>query len=89
MGLRPGLLMMKFAAGIKCPNPACSGLTYDALVESGYHAECPNCHQLNRVAGVAMSNEIDGNCRACSNPLDHHIFGRRGYACPPRKDYAR
>ena len=48
--------MMKFARGIVCPNPACRDLPgYDAMIESGYHAECPNCRQLNRVAGGERS----------------------------------
>jgi hypothetical protein len=76
------LNMMRFAT-VQCFNPSCHAV-YDAAVESGYHAECPACGQLNRVAGQAMSKEITGLCDACMRPLDEHVFGRTSYACPPK-----
>lgn len=75
--------MMKFAAGIKCTNPNC-GAAYDALIEDGYHAECPYCHQVNRVPGKDLSNAISGMCGICERPLDEHLFGRQSYCCPPK-----
>lgn len=75
---------MKFASGIRCPNPYCAGFTYDAMIESGYHAECPNCRQLNRVPGQVMSNDLDGKCQLCGRPLDEHIYGRQTFCCPPQ-----
>ncbi len=75
-------------AELRCPNPSC-GFYYPAIVEDGYHAECPNCHQVNRVPGKDLSKEITGMCDLCENPLDHHIYGRDNFCCPPRKGYAR
>lgn len=74
-------MMLRFAT-VQCYNPSC-GRVYDAAVEDGYHAECPICHQMNRVAGNAMSKDITGRCDACGRSLDDHVFGRISYACPP------
>lgn len=73
--------MMRFA-DIQCPNPSCHRF-YSAAVEDGYHAECPNCHQVNRVSGQVMSKDITGLCDRCMKPLDDHIYGRLSFACPP------
>lgn len=78
-------MSVRFAAGLQCMNPNCRAY-YDAAIEDGYHAECPKCHQVNRVAGQALSKEITGYCDACKRPLDEHIFGRLGYCCPPRRE---
>lgn len=75
--------MMRFAA-FTCPNPNCRR-PYEAAIEDGYHAECPNCHQVNRIPGQVMSKEISGLCDLCSKPLDEHIYGRLTFCCPPKK----
>jgi hypothetical protein len=78
--------MMKLAT-VTCPNPACNGKSYDAVVENdGFLAECPTCHQFNRIAGKDIGKPITGLCEACGKPLDElHIFGRHGFVCPPKK----
>lgn len=73
--------MLRFAE-MTCPNPACRH-TYGVAVEDGFAAECPSCHQVNRVPGQAMSKELTGMCDTCKKPLDNHIFGRQTFCCPP------
>lgn len=73
-------------ARVQCHNPSC-GQSYETVLEDGYwHAECPHCHQQNRVAGKDTSENIDGLCKVCGDPLDQmHIFGRTGYVCRPKR----
>lgn len=79
--------MMRFAV-IHCPSPNCRA-AYEAMVEAGLHAECPKCHQVNRVPSKDMSKELTGYCDRCGFILDEHIYGRESYCCPPRKEYSR
>lgn len=76
--------MMRYAE-FRCFNPSCN-FYYPAAVEDGYHAACPKCGQVNRVAGRDMSKEITGLCDRCGEPLDEHIFGRGDgwFCCPPK-----
>lgn len=76
--------MLRFAT-VQCYNPACKAV-FEAAIENDYHAECPQCGQVARVAGRSMSKELSGRCEACARPLDElHIYGRLGYCCPPLK----
>jgi hypothetical protein len=66
------------------PSPNCRAI-YDAVFFDGeFMATCPNCSQVNRVAGVAMSKELTGLCTNCGQPLDDHLYGRLSFACPPK-----
>ena len=81
--------MMRYAE-VQCQNPSCTynKSSYGVMVEDGYHAECPGCHQVNRIPGKDLSEEIDGMCRVCRAPLDEHIYGRGDalFAHPPKKE---
>jgi hypothetical protein len=73
-------------ASVKCSNPNC-GRSYDVALDPGeWHATCPGCLQVNRVAGKDASNELKGICDRCNRPLDDlHLFGRQpaNICCPP------
>ena len=78
--------MREFRTTVKMAYSKCGGCKYEAewVIDSDVdpaYAVCPACHGQSNP--VKMGKEITGVCEKCSHPMDNHVFGRMGYACPP------